>query len=340
MKLLVIRFSSIGDIVLTTPVIRCLKQQLPHAEIHYLTKSVFSTLTDTNPYIDKRFYLNDNLPEIIEELKKEKYDEIIDLHHNLRTLRIKKALNIPCHSFNKLNLQKWFLVNFKIDMMPPYGIVERYMETVKHLGVKNDGRGLDFFVKEGENVTIKDIPMSHWAGYAGCVIGGSYFTKRLPAEKWRELIASIPYPVILIGGPEDKEDGDRIAQADPIKIYNACGKFNLNESALLIKHAKVVAANDTGLMHVAAAFQKPIISFWGNTSPEMGMFPYYGSNDLKTNPSPKLSIIENKTLSCYPCSKIGYQKCPKRHFKCMNEPDMKKAGDIMKTLWEKSAVLK
>lgn len=333
MKLLLIRFSSIGDIVLTTPVIRCLKQQLPHAEIHYLTKSTFSSIIDTNPYIQKRYYLNDNLPEIIEELKKEKYDEIIDLHHNLRTLRIKKALNIPSHSLNKLNLPKWMLVNFKINLMPPHSIVERYMDTVKHLGVKNDGKGLDFFVNEQENVTTKDLPMSHWAGYAGCVIGGSYFTKRLPVEKWKEFILSIPYPVILIGGPEDKEEGDRIAQADPVKIYNACGKFNLSESALLIKHAKVIAANDTGMMHVAAAFQKPVISFWGNTSPEMGMFPYYGMNDLKSNLSSKLSIIENKTLSCHPCSKIGYNKCPKRHFKCMKELDMNKAGEVMKVFW-------
>ncbi len=337
MKLLVIRFSSIGDIVLTTPVIRCLKQQLPHAEIHYLTKSVFAPLIATNPYIDKQIYLNDNLPEVVEMLKKEKYTEIIDLHHNLRTLRIKKALNIPAHSYNKLNLQKWLLVHFKIDRMPPYSIVERYMETVKHLGIKNDGRGLDFFVEEGETVTTKDLPMSHWAGYAGCVIGGSYFTKRLPPEKWNELIAAIPFPVILIGGPEDKEDGDRIAQADPVKIYNACGKFNLAESALLVKHAKVIASNDTGLMHVAAAFQKPIISFWGNTSPQMGMFPYYGSNDLKAHPSPKLSLMEHPSLSCHPCSKIGYAKCPKRHFKCMKELDMQAAAATMKSLWERPA---
>ena len=333
MKLLVIRFSSIGDIVLTTPVIRCIKKQRPDIEVHYLSKIAFRSILDSNPYIDKHFYLNDDLPDVIEQLKKEKYDEIVDLHHNARTFRIKKALNIPSHSFNKLNIQKWLLVNFKINLMPPYSIVERYMETVNHLGIKNDGKGLDFFVPDDIKITTKDLPMSHWAGYAGLVIGGSYFTKKLPVEKWKELINAIPYPVVLIGGPEDKEEGDQIAMLDPIKVYNACGKFDFNESALLVKNAKVIAANDTGFMHIATAFQKPVVSFWGNTSPEMGMFPYYGDNDLKEKPSDKLQLVENKKLSCHPCTKIGYNRCPKRHFKCMNELDMNASGAFVKDLW-------
>lgn len=335
MKVLVIRFSSIGDIVLTTPVLRCLKTQRADISLHFLTKSNFEKIIAHNPYIDKHYYLNDNLPEIIEQLKQEQYDEIIDLHHNLRTLRIKQALNIPAHSFRKLNLQKWLLVNFKINLMPAESIVERYMETVQHLGVKNDRKGLDYFLPEGIKVTTKDIPMSHWAGYVAMVIGGSYFTKKLPVEKWQELIQHTPFPVILLGGPEDKLEGDAIAEMDSIKIYNACGKFNLDESALLVKDAHVVVSNDTGLMHIAAAFQKPIISLWGNTSPEMGMFPYFGSNTINDIP-PTLKLMEKKDLSCHPCSKIGYHKCPKRHFKCMKELDMEAVAVAVKSLWKLS----
>jgi len=335
MKLLIIRFSSIGDIVLTTPVVRCLKKQRPDIEIHYLSKKVFAEILDPNPYIDKHYYLDENLPEIIEQLKAEKYDEVIDLHHNVRTLRIKKALNIPAYSFRKLNLQKWVLVNFKWNWMPPQSIVIRYLETVGHLGVKNDGQGLDYFIPSGTNVTTKDLPMSHWAGYAGCVIGGSYFTKKLPVEKWLELIGKTPFPIILLGGPEDREEGDRIAAHEPIKIYNACGKFSLNESAFLVKNAKVIVTNDTGLMHIAAAFHKPVISFWGNTSPEMGMFPYYGNNDLQNHPAAQLTMLENKELSCHPCTKIGYNRCPKQHFKCMKELDMNAAAEGVKLFWQK-----
>src|SRR5579872_1063242 len=126
MKLLVIRFSSIGDIVLTTPVIRCLKQKYPEAEVHYLTKIAYGPLLINNPHIDKLFYLQDSLPTIIAELRKEKYDYVIDLHNNLRTKRVKNGLNVRSYAFPKLNIQKWLLTNFKIDMMPDKSIVERY----------------------------------------------------------------------------------------------------------------------------------------------------------------------------------------------------------------------
>jgi ADP-heptose:LPS heptosyltransferase len=337
MKVLVIRFSSIGDIVLTTPVLRCLKQEKPDVIVHYLTKKAYAPLFANNPYVDKLFYLQDDLEAVIAELKEEKYDHIIDLHNNLRTMRVKRALNVPSNSFAKLNIKKWLLTNLKVDLMPDKSIVERYMETVRPLGVHNDGKGLDYYLPKEQELTHNDIPMSHWSGYVGCVIGGSYNTKKLPVAQWQKFCELVPYPVILLGGPEDKTEGDEIAAIDNIKIYNSCGKFNLNESAELVQRAKVIVSNDTGLMHIAAAFQKPIVSLWGNTSPEMGMFPYYGYNNLKERIAPQSVIMERKKLSCHPCSKLGYAKCPKGHFKCMNELDMQyMAGEVSK-LWRISS---
>lgn len=334
MKVLIVRFSSIGDIVLTTPVVRCLKQQIPDVEVHYLTKTSFKSILEPNPYIDRLHLLGDDLNEVIPQLQQEKFNFIIDLHHNLRTLRVKKALKVESYSFPKLNIKKWLLVNLKVNLMPDASIVERYFETVAELGVKNDKRGLDYFIPESAQLKTSDIPMSHWAGYVGCVIGGSMNTKKLPADKWKEFCALSPYPVVLMGGPEDREMGQEIAAQDPIKIYNACGKFNLNESASLVKLSKVLVSNDTGLMHVGAAFQKPVISLWGNTSPEMGMFPYYGNNNVKSFPEAKSIIFENKLLRCHPCSKIGYNKCPKGHFKCMNELNMEELSLNVKKLWK------
>lgn len=321
MKVLVVRFSSIGDIVLTTPVVRCLKQQLPYAQVHYLTKKSFRTIVEHNPNIDKVYTLESNLEEIIFALKKEKYDYVIDLHNNIRTLKVKRALGCISFSFPKLNIRKWLYVNFKMNVMPDKSIVERYFETVNSLGVKNDGKGLDYFVPEQDEVTNKDIPMSHWAGYVACVIGGSFNTKKYPVNHWKEFCKQTTMPVILLGGPEDKQDGDAIADVDSVKVYNACGKFNLNESACLVKYARLVISNDTGLMHIAAAFRKPIISLWGNTTPELGMFPYYGYNNLASNIARESVMLETKGLSCRPCSKIGHSKCPKGHFKCMNDID-------------------
>lgn len=327
MKFLIIRFSSIGDIVLTTPVIRCLKKQLLTAEVHYLTKASFQPILKANPYVDRIHTLKDNLDELIEELKKEDFDYVIDLHHNLRTWKVKRGLKKQAFSFDKLNIEKWLLTNFKINKLPDRHIVDRYLDTLKAFNIKNDGGGLDYFIPADEELQPTDIPTSHQAGYIGLVIGAAHATKRLPLHKLETLCKEARQPLILLGGPEDAETAKKLAAIDPIKIYNACGQFKLNESAGLVRQAKMIVTHDTGLMHIAAAFKRPIISIWGNTVPEFGMYPYYGDNYLfhyrqgnqrLFGDLPYL-IMEVKGLSCRPCSKIGYDKCPKGHFKCMEQ---------------------
>ncbi|SFB98746.1 ADP-heptose:LPS heptosyltransferase [Flexibacter flexilis DSM 6793] len=318
MKVLVLRFSSIGDIVLTTPVVRALKKQIPNIEIHYATKQPFKVVLADNPYIDKLYLLEkNNLPQLLKQWKSEKYDYIIDLHHNLRTLRIKLALGVKAYSFDKLNMEKWLLVRFKINRMPAMHIVDRYMATVAPLGVHTDQEGLDYFIPEKDVVQPCDIPTSHRNGYAAIAIGAQHFTKRLPLHKLIELCQRIPAPVTLLGGKEDIVVAQKIeeyflANNQPNKVFNACGKFNLNQSASLLQQAQVVYSHDTGLMHIAAALHKKIYSIWGNTTPLLGMYPY------RTD----YVVIENKELSCRPCSKIGYNHCPQKHFKCMNDLDL------------------
>ena len=317
-KFLIIRFSSIGDIVLTTPVIRCLRRQYPEAEIHFLTKQAFRSIVAHNPYINKIHTLGDSFELMLHELLIEEYDYIIDLHHNLRTLRIKRFLkNVKSFSFNKLNVEKFILTNFKINTLPKKHIVDRNLETVASLGVVNDGMGLDYFIPTLDEIKKDDIPTSHMHGYIAVVIGAALATKKLPLHKLKELCTAIDHPIILLGGKEDYEDGKAIAKVDEIKIYNACGKFNLNESADLVKGAKLVISHDTGLMHIAAALQKPVISVWGNTVPAFGMYPYYGSRSNR-----QYDVVEINKLWCRPCSKIGYNKCPKGHFKCMEKIDV------------------
>ncbi len=317
LKVLVIRFSSIGDIVLTTPVIRCIKSQLPNVELHYLTKYSFREILQSNPYIHKLHLLDVDLETIIADLKKEEFNYIIDLHHNVRSLKVKQALKkVKAYSFNKLNIRKWLLTALKINLLPPVHITDRYLETVQELGVRNDGKGLDYFVPEKDVVPDDDIPASHSLGYIGLVIGAAHNTKKLPLHKLKELCSKINLPVILLGGAEDRKLGNEIASVDTVKVYNSCGKFNLNESADLVRRARIIITHDTGLMHIAAAFNKPIISIWGNTVPAFGMTPYFG-NAMVAN-----TIFEIKGLWCRPCSKIGYKKCPLGHFNCMEKHAM------------------
>jgi heptosyltransferase-2 len=322
MKILIIRFSSIGDIVLTTPVVRCIKQQLPDVELHYLTKFSFHQVIASNPYIDRFFYLQDNWDILMHELKEQEYDFIIDLHHNLRTARIKRALKVNAASFPKLNVEKWLYVHFKINFLPSKHIVDRYFETAKLWGIKNDGRGLDYFIPETEVVQPKDLPYAHSAGFIAVVIGAAHATKRMPVDLLTKLCQRIQHPLVLLGGSDDRKAGEEITSADPIKIYNACGKFSLNESADIIRQSKLVITHDTGLMHMAAAFKKSIISIWGNTVPAFGMTPYYGNQSVPT------VAFEVNGLNCRPCSKIGHEACPKKHFKCMRHQDIEAIAQL------------
>ncbi|MEI6948717.1 glycosyltransferase family 9 protein [Paraflavisolibacter sp. H34] len=318
MKFLIIRFSSIGDIVLTTPVIRCLKQQVPDAEVHFLVKPSFKAVVANNPYIDRIHLLQEDWDAMVKELKAEAFDYVIDLHHNLRTLRVKRALGVPAYSYNKLNFQKLVFTKLKWNVMPKVHIIDRNLDTVASFGVKNDGAGMDYFIAPHEEVKMSDIPAAHHAGFIGLVIGASYYTKKLPVYQLQELVRKIDHPVILLGGPEDRAEGEAISSVDPVKVYNACGKFSLNESADLVRKSKLVIAHDTGLMHIAAALKKEVIAVWGSTTPSFGMVPYYGQNFLAGHPHPTDDVQVHK-LWCRPCTKIGRKKCPQGHFKCMKD---------------------
>jgi ADP-heptose:LPS heptosyltransferase len=318
-KILIIRFSSIGDIVLTTPVIRCLKKQIHgEAELHYLTKKAYVDLLKNNPYLDKIHSIEKTTNEVIDQLIAEEFDYVVDLHKNLRSLRVKKKLKALSFSFEKLNFDKWLLVNLKINRMPKKHIVDRYLESVAPLGIVNDGEGLDYFLPENIDREILLSPPFQ-QGYVALVLGANHATKKLPEEKWQEVISGIAKPMILIGGKEDASLGARLAQLNPAIVMNAAGKMNLNQSAYLIREAESVITPDTGMMHIAAAFQKKIISIWGNTVPDFGMYPY-----LKKHSNGESIVLEEKGLSCRPCSKIGFDKCPKGHFNCMNQQDFKK----------------
>ena len=311
-KILIIRFSSIGDIVLSTPVIRCLHEQIPDAEIHYLTKEKFNKVLQANPYISKIHLFRDELNTVIHSLKKEGFDFIVDLHKNLRSLRVKMALGKTSASFDKLNYEKWLLVNFKINRLPEKHIVDRYFEAVKKFNVTNDGKGLEYFIPSEDSLITSDL-VDFPEGFVALVTGGMHNTKMLPEERIVELCKAISKPIVLLGGTDDQLKAERIISALDKNVFNACGRFNINQSAAIIKMADKVITHDTGLMHIAAAFKKEIYSLWGNTIPGFGMYPYLPDGEGKS------VIIQVDGLSCRPCSKIGYSKCPQKHFKCMND---------------------
>jgi ADP-heptose:LPS heptosyltransferase len=311
-KILIIRFSSIGDIVLASPVPRCIKNKFPNAEIHFLTKDQYTNLLAFNPYIDKVHVLDKSPAAKALELKKEGYDYVIDLHNNLRTQIFKSILGAESQAFDKVNFEKWLAVNFKqMSVLPNIHIVDRYVNACKTLGISNDNEGLDFFLNPEEN--IDEIGNQIGEGYVAWAIGAQHFTKRFPSDKIISACKLLQMKIVLLGGKEDKAEADKIADSFSGQVINLCGSLSIHQSAIMVKEAKLLVTNDTGLMHIGAAFNKPIISLWGNTVPEFGMTPYYGKYEI---PNMKFEI---RDLSCRPCSKIGFNACPKKHFNCMNQ---------------------
>jgi ADP-heptose:LPS heptosyltransferase len=197
--------------------------------------------------------------------------------------------------------------------MPPLHIVDRYLETVARYKVANDGGGLDYFIPPDTASPFESLLLPFRNGYIALVAGAAHFTKRIPAEKLREICMSLSAPIVLLGGKEDRLVAEEVAAAFPGKVWNACGSLSLHQSAMLLRDSDWVITSDTGLMHIAAALRKRLIVLWGNTVPAFGMYPYYGTDALP------YYNIEVEGLSCRPCSKIGHQACPKKHFRCMKE---------------------
>jgi heptosyltransferase-2 len=324
-KILIIRFSSIGDIVLTTPVIRCLKKQVEgDVELHYVTKKMYLPLLDENPYLSKIFTIEKSTNEVIEALQAEDYDYVIDLHKNMRARRVKRKLKALSFTFDKLNIRKWLLVNLKWNKMPDLHIVDRYLAAANAFGVKYDGEGLDYFLPDNIPSQIQ-LPEIASSGYVALVLGANHATKQIPENKMKAIVDASNEKFVLIGGKEDEELGERLENTYPQKIWNTAGQMSLHQSAYLIQHANTVITPDTGMMHIAAAFQKKILSLWGNTVPEFGMYPL-----LKKGKENQSTIFEVNDLNCRPCSKIGFNKCPKGHFNCMMQIDEKEVARELK----------
>lgn len=327
MKFLILRFSSIGDIVMTSPVVRCLKQQVPGAVVHFATKKEYRFLVESSPYLDGYFLLDESIPDLARQLDAEGYDAIIDLHHNLRTRRLTGAMQTkpPVYRFDKLNLKKYLLTAFKINVLPKgVHVVDRYLQTVEPFGVVNDNRGIDYFIPPADEVSLDVLPEPHRRGYVAYAIGAQQATRQLPLKRMIELCGKINRPLVLMGGKIDVENGNRIVEAlgNPL-IFNSCGKFSFNQSASLLRQADLVYAHDTGLAHVAAAFKKRIVFILGNSVIPFGMYPYQTEK----------VVWEVNGLYCRPCSKIGYDRCPLRHHRCMNDQKLDVAAMERETGW-------
>jgi ADP-heptose:LPS heptosyltransferase len=318
-------------VVLCTPVIRWLHHQFPKAELHFVTKAAMAPVLQHHAHLSQLHILVDHQEKaLLDELKTLKFDAIVDLHSNWRTLRWKFQLappgsGIPFLRFSKNNAQKWWMVQTKKKPTRYLHTVQKYAVMLQEWGITDDGLGLDWSFdpglpawESGESFLKRELGWNPSQGVCALALGSQHATKCLPKEKLIELCRLLHGPLLLLGGPQDKSLAEEIiASLDRKDIAHGCGRWNLQESAKALSECASLITPDTGLMHIGAALGIKLFVIWGNTLPEFGMAPWLPR--LGKHPLPEQFEVD---VSCRPCSKLGYERCPRGHFNCMTRQNI------------------
>ena len=314
MKILCVRLSAIGDLVVTTPVYRALARQLG-AEVHALTNRVPAQVLAHNPHVAR---IHDYAAsDVVERLRAERFDLLVDLHCNLRSHRLRLRLGLPALGYRKRNLEKR-LLSHGVDVLGDEHLVDRYFRALAPLGVHDDGEGLDYFL-HADDWPAADHPSAarlarlRTRPHAAIVLAATHSTKRMPPELVADLLGALPVPAALLGAADVRGLADEVlalsGRDDTVDLVDA---LPLRASIAVLAEAAGVISPDTGLMHAAAALRRPLVVVWGNTAPPYGMYPYLPAAQRQL-----AAYAQVEGLDCRPCSRIGYPACPRGHFACM-----------------------
>lgn len=314
-KVLIIRFSAIGDIVLTTPLLRMFKTTFPECSLDFLVKDEYKKIIMHNPHINNVLTLKTkNFWELVKEIRTKKYDMVIDLQMSLRSWLISiLSGNFDRKTYHTRRFQRFILIkfrkNFYKDIVP---VPLRFLETVKNLGVKDDGKGADFYFPPAEQRNVAEMLKSDGIKDNKSLIilapGAGRKTKQWPVENFAEIgrfLINAGYAVVTIGNHNDRELCEYILNASK-EIKNYAGRLSLGQVAALLSRATLLITNDTGIMHIGTAVGSKVIAIFGPTTEVLGFYPFRGN----------ATVVEEK-LACRPCSYHGTDTCPKKHFKCM-----------------------
>ncbi|MEW6619388.1 MAG: lipopolysaccharide heptosyltransferase II [bacterium] len=320
-KILIIRLSSIGDILLSSPLIRLIRKRFPDAEIDMVICAEFEELVSANPNINQVILFDRKtgirgLLRLCKKIKEKQYDLIVDIHKKLRSLVICLTSGAKQKvSYNKHSFLRFLLVKFKINRYSntPY-MANLYLKSIERFGVEDEGQGLEFYITPSKEAVILELLRSEGISKEDILIGiapGAYWaTKKWPKERYIELanwlIQNKKSKIVIFGGKDEVELSQEIKLALFNKPIVAAGRLSLMETAALLKRCKVLITNDTGIMHISVAVKTPVVAIFGPTVKEFGYYPYRGANR-----------VISKDLPCRPCSTKGSSKCPIKTFDCM-----------------------
>jgi ADP-heptose:LPS heptosyltransferase len=326
MKALVICGDSIGELVFSTPVIRAMKVELDDIHLHGLFSANVAFLAKENPYLDTIHLQDGSFWKLLRNLRQEKFDVVVNLRRDWPSKWFCFLLFAKTYFLPPSGWKQWLMVNLKINHLPNVHYVDQLILGLKPLGIKGDELGLDFFIPEKDKVALDWLPAEFRKGFVVFCISAPYSTRKLPVDRMIELCDKINKPVIILGSGEDQPIGEVIntffARGLSVVweqgllelnkktiVYNACGKFNFNQMASLVKQSLAVFTFDNDFVPVASAFRKEVFPLMGNTILLFGRYPY----------RTKFTVLESNSVACRPCSSKGFEKCPKGHFRCMRD---------------------
>ena len=315
LTILLVRFSSIGDVLLTTPLVRALHRRHPEAALLYVTKRGMAPLVSDNPHLSDVVTLEPGEPlrHLAGRLRPLRATHGLDLHGSLRSAALRLLVPTSWCGYAKRRLARTLLISTKIDgYRARLPVAERYFEAARGLDVTPDGGPLEFHIGAGARERA-DV----WLGQRGLsggrlaalAPGAAHATKRWPVAHWLALaqrLRDLGHRPIVLGGTDDR--GVALQLAAGGAADNAAGEFSLQETGALLAACRVLVSGDTGLMHMATAVATPVVALFGPTVEEFGFFPYRAR-----------AVVLDRPLACRPCSPTGTPTCPLRHHRCLHD---------------------
>ena len=316
-SILLVRFSSIGDIILTTPIVRAIRARHPGARISYVVREDLADLLRHNPRIDRLITWPHRGPlgPLAALLKQESWTHRLDLHGSLRSRHLRLLVGGEWHGYPKHRLRRSLLIATKRARGGFLGpIVERYALAARDLDITLDDRPAEIFISvEAEQAAARFLA-EHALGrtrrLVALIPGAAHFTKRWPPEHWRALVDRLAATtdIVILGGDAERELGDSMVEVGGGAVANAAGRFTLLGSAALLRKAAAAVAGDTGLMHMANAVGTPVIALYGPGVEQFGFFPWQAA-----------ARVLERDLPCRPCSAHGSARCPLGHHLCLRD---------------------
>ncbi|MGE4131177.1 MAG: glycosyltransferase family 9 protein [Bdellovibrionales bacterium] len=331
MKVLIIRFSSFGDVLQTLSVAGRIGQSWPEAEIHWASRTEFVPLIESHPRISKVWSLNKGagLAELVRlgsQLRAQGFTHVYDAHNSLRSRilgwQLCGGLGWRCWfgrlKFLRRSIFRWrrfLLFRFRINRFPkPFSGQRALLEPLAKWGLPIEAPPVP-------QLFLPSVDLKSRIGrgpYIALAPSAAFPLKRWPVEKWQELIRSEErHRFVILGGPEDSFLKE--LELDPMRVVNLAGQLSLMESAVVVSQAQALVSNDTGLMHVAEQVGVPCVALMG---PAPFGFPS----------RPKTKILQ-KDLTCRPCSKHGQGPCVNPNFQqCLRDITVKEVRQELECL--------